>query len=76
MRSSRTIGIGQHKYGTARMAHYHLRRAPELDMLQAGVAMSGDNDQVDLMLPHELDDLLKWFAEFDAAAGGNGIFAR
>lgn len=44
-------------------------------MLQAGVAMSGDNDQVDLMLAHELDDLLKWFAEFDVAAGGNGIFA-
>ena len=59
------------------MAHYHLRRAPELDMLQAGVAMSGDNDEVDLMLALlNWTISLKWFAKFDAAAGGNGIFAR
>ena len=56
------------------MAHHHLRRASELNVLQAGVAVSSYDDEIDLMLGGKVDDLLKWLPEFHAAADGHRVF--
>jgi hypothetical protein len=68
------IAIRQYKHGTGCMAHHHLRRASELNVLQAGVAVSSYDDEIDLMLGGKVDDLLKWLAEFHAAADGHRVF--